>query len=163
MVDSREFRNALGRFATGITVVTTYVGSEARGMTVNAFMSLSLEPPLVAVAISETSRTHALLASSERYGVSILRHDQQYLSDAFAGRAASEPNSVYTFVDGFPLLEGSAAQLLCRIVDAREVGDHTLFIGQVEHLAYREASPLLYYAGRYSQVREAQFELQPVS
>lgn len=152
MVDPREFRTTLGRFATGITVVTTRVGEEVHGMTVNAFMSVSLKPPLVLVSIDRKAKGNALLRQSGRYGVSILADDQHHHSNHFAGRVQLEHAVRLIDVHGIPLVEGALAHLVCRVVDIVEAGDHTLFIGEVEHLAHREGKPLLYYAGRYAQL-----------
>lgn len=153
---SRDFRNTLGRFATGVTVVTMQQGDEVFGITVNAFMSVSLEPPLVLVSIGKKARAHATLLDAERYGVSVLSDSQQALSNHFAGMEVDGLEPPYQYVDGFPLLEGAVGQLVCRIVDRHEAGDHTLFIGQVEHLAYEDDEPLLYYKGKYGRLEPPQ-------
>jgi flavin reductase (DIM6/NTAB) family NADH-FMN oxidoreductase RutF len=148
-IDPREFRNTLGRFATGITVVTMKQGEETYGITVNAFMSVSLEPPLVLVSITKTAKAHATLQASEFYGVSILSESQEALSNHFAGRPMAGLEVPYVQVDGFPLIKDALAHLLCRVVDRVDAGDHTLFVGQVAHLSYQEGKPLLYFGGRY--------------
>lgn len=152
MIDPRDFRNTLGRFATGITVVTTRVGEEVHGMTVSAFMSVSLEPPLVLVSIDRQAKGNELLRKSGRYGVSVLAHGQHHHSNHFAGRVQLERSVELMDIQGMPLVEGALAHLVCRVVDTVEAGDHTLFIGEVEYLAHREGKPLLYYAGRYAQL-----------
>ena len=100
-VDPLEFRNTLGRFGTGITVVTVQQGEEVRGITVNAFMSVSLKPPLVLVSIDKNANSHALLAQSERYGVSILSEHQEVVSNLFAGRPDASIEVHYEHVAGF--------------------------------------------------------------
>lgn len=153
-VDPLEFRNTLGRFGTGVTVVTVQQGEEVRGITVNAFMSVSLEPPLVLVSIDKNANSHALLAESGRYGVSILSEHQEAMSNLFAGRPDESIEVHYEHVDGFPLIRGALAHLVCRTVDAHEAGDHTLYIGEVEHLSYQdEGKPLLYFGGRYGRLQ----------
>lgn len=149
---SREFRNALGRFATGITVVTTVVNGETHGMTANAFLSVSLEPPLVLVSVAKKARMHSYLEESDRYGVSVLTSEQEGYSQHFAGFGAPELKPDFVEVDGIPLLAESLAHLIVRITDAHPAGDHTLFIGQVEYLQSWEGSPLLYFQGRYAKI-----------
>lgn len=153
-VNPKDFRNALGRFATGITIVTTLHQGEVRGITVNAFMSVSLEPPMVLVSIAQEAKAHAALKDSDRYGISVLGEEQAHFSNHFAGRGARVANIPYTYLDGFPLIEGAVTHLLCRLTDTHDVGDHTLFIGRVERLAWREGRPLLYYTGQYGQLHE---------
>jgi flavin reductase (DIM6/NTAB) family NADH-FMN oxidoreductase RutF len=150
MIDARTFRDALGRFATGITVVSVAAPSRPHGITVNAFLSLSLEPPLVGVAIDTKAKAHEALAQAERYGVSLLAREQQVLSDLFAGRPV-EVTPRWERLDGVPVLEDALAQLACRIVDRHPVGDHTLFVGEVAGAVTRDAAPLLYHRGRYGR------------
>lgn len=154
MIDPRTFRTTLGRFATGITVVSMRQGGEIHGITVNAFLSVSLVPPLVAVCIDRRANAHQTLLETERYGVSVLRHDQRELSNHFAGRPVGQVPEPFTELAGFPVIEGALAQLVCRTVDAHEAGDHTLFIGRVEALTNEDGKPLLYYAGQYAIVGE---------
>ena len=152
MIDPREFRNTLGRFATGITVVSMRADEAVYGITVNAFMSVSLDPPLVAICIDRRASAHQTLLESDHYGVSILRHDQEPLSNYFAGRPTPGVEDPFIEVKGFPLVEGALGHLICHIADVHEAGDHTLFIGRVEHLAYRDGTPLLYYQGKYAHI-----------
>lgn len=154
MIDPRTFRDALGRFATGITVVSSEAGDGVpRGITVNAFLSLSLEPPLVGVSIDRSAHAHDGLAGAEYYGVSMLAAGQSWLSDLFAGRPV-EADPSWERLGGVPVLEGALTQLACRIVDRAPVGDHTLFVGQVEAAVTLDAAPLLYHRGRYGGFRE---------
>lgn len=151
MVDGAEFRATLGRFATGITVVTVDDRAEVRGITVNAFMSVSLEPPLIAICIAKTARLHGAFAPSRRFGVNILAQSQRSVSDHFAGRDAPAPE-LYRHLD-VPLIEGALAHLVCAGVDAHEAGDHTLYVARVEHLDHQaKGRPLLYYAGAYREL-----------
>lgn len=151
LIDPREFRNTLGCFATGVTIVTTELDGEVHGMTANAFLSVSLDPPLVAVSVDHRAHLHTVLPQSGRYGVSILRRDQENLSNHFAG--FGEPVDVkFTRHLGLPLVDNALAWLVTRVVDAHPAGDHTLYIGQVEKLEYAQepGEPLLYYKGQYS-------------
>jgi flavin reductase (DIM6/NTAB) family NADH-FMN oxidoreductase RutF len=151
-IEPREFRNALGKFATGITVVTvaSQRDGEVRGITVNAFMSLSLTPPLVAVCIDKRANAHARLCESEVYGVSILAAEQMAHSNTFAGVPADGLELAFERLGEAMVLEEALAQLACRVRQLVDAGDHTLFIGEVEALRYREGEPLLYYGGRYA-------------
>jgi flavin reductase (DIM6/NTAB) family NADH-FMN oxidoreductase RutF len=151
-IEPREFRNALGKFATGITVVTVTSrrDDEVRGITVNAFMSLSLAPPLVAVCIDKRANAHARLLESEVYGVSILAAEQMAHSNTFAGAPADGLELAFERLGEAMVLEGALSQLACRVRQIVDAGDHTLFIGEVEALRYREGEPLLYYGGRYA-------------
>lgn len=150
MIDPREFRTTLGHFATGVTVVTMLRDDKAYGITVNAFMSVSLKPPLVAIGIDKRANAHQTLLENERYGVSILSADQEPLSNLFAGWP-SDAEPEYVHVDGMPLLAGAIGHLVCRITAQHEAGDHTLFVGRVEHLAYQGGNPLLYFRGKYAR------------
>ncbi len=148
-IDPREFRRTLGRFATGVTVITTVSGETVHGMTANAFMSVSLDPPLVTVAVDHRARMHRLLEETGRYGVSILAENQELLARHFGGRPQVSEEPRFEWQHGLPLIEGTVAHLVCRIVQAVPAGDHTLFIGQVEHLDCRDGAPLLFYGGNY--------------
>jgi flavin reductase (DIM6/NTAB) family NADH-FMN oxidoreductase RutF len=153
-VTSQAFKQTLGRFASGITVVTMQHHNEVRGITVSAFLSVSLEPPLVLVSIDKKAHSHERMMVVEHYGVSILSEGQQALSNHFAGR---DPNVTPAFemLDGFPVLEGALAQLLCKTVQKVDAGDHTLFIGQIEHLKWQEnGKPLVYFHGGYQKVEK---------
>jgi flavin reductase (DIM6/NTAB) family NADH-FMN oxidoreductase RutF len=152
-VDLREFRNCCGRFATGVTIVTTQIGEAIHGMTANGFMSVSLQPPLIVVSIGHHTRLHQFLAQSGRYGVSILEESQLKYSNHFAGRPDDTLEIPFVHAAGMPLLQGALAHMVARVVDAREAGDHTLYIGQVEYLEYQNGRPLVYYAGGYNQLK----------
>jgi flavin reductase (DIM6/NTAB) family NADH-FMN oxidoreductase RutF len=151
-IDSDSFRATLGRFPTGVTVVTVdRTDTGVHGITVSSFTSLSLTPPLVGVAIGHKSRAHGMLPSLARYGVSILAEDQAQLSDHFAGRpvAVDDP---FEMLDGHPVVRGAAAQLVCVVVNQVVVGDHTLVVGRVESSALFERPSLGYVQGRYGRI-----------
>ncbi len=153
MIDSREFRRTLGRFATGVTVVTMRAGPETYGITVNAFMSVSLKPPLVAVSLDKRANAHETLRESDRFGVSILSAEQETLSDHFAGRLGQRLPNPFEEFHGFPVIRGALGHLVCRSFDVTDAGDHSIFLGEVEALKSVGGRPLLYFEGRYAHVR----------
>ena len=147
------FRRTLGMFATGVTVITTRSVEQVHGMTANAFMSVSLRPPLVLVSVDRRARMSSLLHEGTRFGVNVLEAGQATLSDHFAGRAvedATEPR--FELVHDTPLVEGALAHLVVRVVRSYWGGDHSLFLGQVEFARYGEGEPLLFHGGRYERL-----------
>lgn len=147
-----HMRKALGRFVSGVTIVTTAEcedESAVHGMTANAFTSVSLAPPLVLVSIANRAKMNERITGTGRYGVSILAGDQEPLSLHFAG-AASEPDLVrFVWRKGVPLLEGALVHLACTVVDSHPAGDHTLHVGRVEELRYDDGHPLVFYTGSF--------------
>jgi flavin reductase (DIM6/NTAB) family NADH-FMN oxidoreductase RutF len=155
-IDPDSFRSVLGRFASGITVVTT-LDAEHRdvGMTVGAFFSASLCPPLVQICVDHASSLYAALVGNARYGVSILAAEQEALSRRFATAESTRRFDGIGYKrgeSGVLLLDDALAHLECRIVASHEVGDHTMFVGEVESANARNARPLLYYRGGYAQL-----------
>jgi flavin reductase (DIM6/NTAB) family NADH-FMN oxidoreductase RutF len=149
------FRRTLGMFATGVTVLTTRLGEQAHGMTVNAFMSVSLSPPLVLVSLDRRAKMSGMLHVGSRYGVSVLAQGQEDLSDHFARRSPERVVPEYVVVRETPLVEGALAHLVARVVRSYWGGDHSLFLGLVEYARYGEGEPLLFHGGRYERmVRE---------
>jgi flavin reductase (DIM6/NTAB) family NADH-FMN oxidoreductase RutF len=147
------FRRTLGMFATGVTILTTRSGEQVHGMTANAFMSVSLRPPLVLVSVDRRARMSQLLHEGVRLGVNVLEAGQASLSDHFAGRVADgaeEPR--FELVHDTPLVEGALAHLVARVVRSYWGGDHSLFLGQVEFARYGEGEPLLFHGGRYERL-----------
>ena len=149
------FRRTLGMFATGVTVLSTRVADQVHGMTANAFMSVSLRPPLVLVSIDRRAKMGALMHEGTRFGVSVLEARQTALSDRFAGRIADDPpEATFEIVHDTPLVEGALAHLVARVVRSYWGGDHSLFLGQVEFARYGEGRPLLFHGGRYERLIE---------
>jgi flavin reductase (DIM6/NTAB) family NADH-FMN oxidoreductase RutF len=147
------FRRTLGMFATGVTVLTARVGEQVHGMTANAFMSVSLQPPLILISIDRRARMGALLHQGTRFGVSVLEARQTGLSDRFAGRLADDPpEATFEVVHETPLVEGALAHLVAQVVRSYWGGDHSLFLGQVEFARYGEGRPLLFHGGRYERL-----------
>jgi len=120
------------------------------GMTANAFMSVSLRPPLVLISVDNRARMHAMLNEGKRIGISVLSETQEALSDRFAGRPggnAPEPN--FDVVRETPLVQGALAHLVARVTRSYWGGDHSLFLGHVEYAHYGKGSPLLFHGGHY--------------
>ncbi|BAK18116.1 conserved protein/domain typically associated with flavoprotein oxygenase, DIM6/NTAB family [Solibacillus silvestris StLB046] len=151
MMDDRLFRNAMGKFATGVTVITTEHDKQEHGMTANAFMSVSLEPKLVVISIGEKARCLPKIKESGIFGVNILAEDQQDHSMVFAGQKKDEVVEVtFERLAGVPVLQGAIAQISCDVVSEYVEGDHTLFIGKVRDIKLDDSKePLLFYAGKY--------------
>ncbi len=153
--DPRTLRKTLGHFASGVTVITTVHESRVHGMTATAFCAVSFEPPLVLVCVENRRHMHRLLRQSGGYGVSVLSQDQEGLSRHFAGQSLEGLQVPYVWHQGCPLLEGAVAHLMCTVIDAHPAGDHTLYLGQVEHLSSSdEGAPLLFYRSKYHTLEE---------
>lgn len=146
------FRRTLGMFATGVTVLTTRVGEQVHGMTANAFMSVSLRPPLVLISIDRRAKMCGMLHEGSRYGVSVLARGQTELSDMFAGRTPDAVRPEFAVVRDTPLVEGALAHFVARVVRSHWGGDHSLFLGHVEYARYGEGEPLLFHGGRYERM-----------
>ena len=154
-VAARDFRRALGQFASGVTVVTTQNGrGEPLGLTVTAFSSLSLEPPLVLVCIDNHSETHEGFRASGRFGVSILAEDQDGWSRRFAvaGPEKFQSAPLIQSPGGLSLVPGALAHIECRVSSALPGGDHTIYVGEVTSLAVAEGRPLLHYRASYRRL-----------
>jgi flavin reductase (DIM6/NTAB) family NADH-FMN oxidoreductase RutF len=149
-----EFRQTLGRFASGVTVITATDGNERRGMTASAFVSVSLTPPLILISVDNRAQMHTLLAGADvtRFGVSVLSSAQRHLSDHFAGRPGPDEAVPWFSHEGLPLIGGSVAQLVCRKHDVIPAGDHTLYLGLVEYARYTDDDPLVYFRGQYHEL-----------
>jgi flavin reductase (DIM6/NTAB) family NADH-FMN oxidoreductase RutF len=150
---ARELRQVMGRFATGVTVVTTTHRDTIHGMTANAFLSVSLRPPLVLVSLGRC-RMSEMLPRTGRYGVSVLASDQEHFAAHFAGQRVSPVAPEFVWHKDLPLLDGALAHVGCRVVDVHTAGDHVLWIGEVEHLYHRDGEPLLFYTGRFGTLSE---------
>jgi flavin reductase (DIM6/NTAB) family NADH-FMN oxidoreductase RutF len=150
---ARELRQVMGRFATGVTVITTHERDTIHGMTANAFLSVSLRPPLVLVSLGRC-RMNEMLPRTGRYGVSVLACDQEQFAAHFAAQQPAPVEPQFVWYEGLPLLDGALAHLVCRVVDIHPAGDHVLWIGEVEHLHHRDGEPLLFYTGRFGTLRE---------
>lgn len=155
MIDPADFRRAMGQFATGVSVVTTR-DREGRplGLTVNAFCSVSLEPPLLLVCIDNRSEAHGGFEDSGVFGVSVLAEDQEDWSRRFAigGPAKFAGAELPASRQGVALIPGALAHFECRVASSQAAGDHTIYLGEVQHLSVNPGRPLLYHASGYRRV-----------
>ncbi|PZS31877.1 MAG: flavin reductase [Pseudonocardiales bacterium] len=157
-LDADVYRDVVGRFLTGVTVVSTRSPHGARLMTANSFTSVSLEPLLVLVCIEWSARFHAAVLATGEWGVSVLAADQEPLSRQFAVRGS--PPGALTVphrlgpLTGAPLLDGAVAQMECRTLAEHPGGDHTILIGSVLDGAVTrdDISPLVFYRGDYTRL-----------
>lgn len=161
MLDVLDYRRVVGRFATGVTVITTRVDGEQHAMTCNSFTSVSLEPVLVLFCAEKIARFHDVVLSTGTWAVSVLAQGQEDVSRRFAARGrpledqfSGLPHSLGP-VTGAAVVEGALASLECRTVSVADAGDHTVVIGEVLGLGVPDpdGDPLLYYEGRYRAFR----------
>lgn len=154
-VSPDEFRSVLGRFASGVTILTARSARGTdHGMTVSAFCSLSLSPPLVLACIDRSADMHDVLAQTTHFGISVLAEGQEALSRRFAEMPTDRFDGVgYTRGEsGVILLDDVLAHVECRITDRYPGGDHDIYVGAVERVAAMQGQPLLYYRGGYTQL-----------
>jgi flavin reductase (DIM6/NTAB) family NADH-FMN oxidoreductase RutF len=154
-MDDRQFRTAMGKFATGVTVIATDLDGDVHGMTANAFMSVSLDPKLIVISIGEKARILEKIKQSKTFSVNILAADQQELSMIFAGQLKEHREVEFDRLDGKPVLKGAVAQIACEVSTEHLEGDHTLFIGRVTDIHLEDAEPLIFYSGKYRALAEA--------
>ena len=160
MLDTRTFRQTVGHFVTGVTVVAfDDVDGTTRAMTANSFTSLSLDPPLVLFCVGKHSRTGRSIHDATRFSINILGEGQQDLSTYFAGGWRHDSPPPYTFGrwEGGPRLEGCAASLACEVDAIHEGGDHWIVIGRViaVHTSNLPAKPLVFFRGAYAALSES--------
>jgi flavin reductase (DIM6/NTAB) family NADH-FMN oxidoreductase RutF len=150
-----EFRTALRNFAAGVTVVTTRDGDgRPSGLTASAFTSVSLDPPLVLVCVDHAATAHPAFRVHGWFAVNVLRREQEAVSRRFAESGGGKFDGVpcHEGRTGLPLLDGALATIECRLVDAHEAGDHTIFVGAVEAASVTGGRPLVYFHGGYHGV-----------
>ncbi|MCE4048117.1 MULTISPECIES: flavin reductase family protein [Bacillaceae] len=152
-MDDKQFRTAMGKFATGVTVIATEVEGEVHGMTANAFMSVSLDPKLIVISVRKQASILAKLQSSQTFSVNILGEDQQEVSMIFAGQLKDKQVD-FNRLDGKPVIPGSIAQIACEVSGEHIEGDHILFIGKVTDIYVEDKAPLIYYNGKYGSLKE---------
>lgn len=158
--DKREFRNALGSFATGVTIVTTMSEDGTPiGLTANSFSSVSLDPPMVLFCLDRKSYSFAHFTKSTHFVVNVLSAEQQAISSHFAKPSEDKWNEVTFDVCGVgcPSFANSLAIFECETCDIHPAGDHIIIVGRVESFTRRaEGEPLLYYQGRYASLAQEQ-------
>ena len=154
--DSKKQRQILGHFATGVTVVTTGGVAGLHGMTANAVASLSLDPPLVLVAVDKRAATLEYLTTNRCFAINILRLEQEELSRRFAAPGPKDFSDLETtrVATDSPILAGCLAYLDCKVVEILPGGDHEVFVGEILAGEQHGGEPLLYFAGRYRRLGE---------
>lgn len=155
MVDARALRMVLGRFVTGVTVVTTVDGQGApRGFTANSFTSVSLDPPLVLVCLATGASSYGAFSSCDGFAVNILADSQQELSRLFASSGGEKFSGTPSRpgITGSPVLEGAHAWIECATHQRVQAGDHVILIGRVVDFSAGEGMPLTYYGGKYLDI-----------
>jgi 3-hydroxy-9,10-secoandrosta-1,3,5(10)-triene-9,17-dione monooxygenase reductase component len=157
-IDARTFRQAVGQFVTGVTVIALEIDGEVRAMTANSFTSLSLDPPLVLFCLGKHTRAGQTIHRADAFSVNILCEQQQDLSTYFAGAWKQEAPPPFTFMawrDGAPRLDGAAVSLGCVTQHIHEGGDHWIVVGEVVaiHRAEESLPPLVFFSGRYATLK----------
>ncbi len=172
-IDPFRYRAVLGRYPTGVTVVTAIdeqsaadgtVTRQPIGTTVNSFTSISLDPPLVLIAVGGERTIHPVIAAGGRFAVNILDEESTDLSDCFAGAPSRLPRTAFCNAayaegaGGLPILDAALAYVICDLERVIEAGDHTLYLGRIVDLGARESDawPLLYFRGRYLHIEHAE-------
>jgi flavin reductase (DIM6/NTAB) family NADH-FMN oxidoreductase RutF len=152
-VNHELFRRVMASFVTGVTVVTTQVRGEIRGMTANAFMSGSLEPPLCVISVALKARMHAFLLEADHFGISILARGQEKLIGHFAGRPIEGLDVKYEYAGDTPLLADSNATLAAKVIARHPCGDHSLFVGHIFALRHAHGvAPIVLHVGRLASL-----------
>lgn len=152
MTGAAEFKHAMRHVPTGVTVVTTFKEGEPRGITVNAFASVSLEPPSLLICINREARSYLFISSSKVFCVNVLAGDQRALAMHFSGKVRERQfDDVGYTIDatGAPVLDGAIAHFDCELADEYQFGSHSILIGHVLSCSARAGSPLGYFNGGF--------------
>ena len=155
-IETRHLRNALGRYATGVAVITTRAPSgKLEGLTANSFAAVSLDPPLILWSLRRQATSIKNFLDAGAFAVNVLAGEQSHLSDHFAKPCADKFDGVTfsTGLAGCPVLQDPLAVFECRIESATSGGDHIIFIGRVQRVSYRDGSPLIFGGGDYGTLR----------
>lgn len=155
MQDPKAFRNALGQFATGVTVITTVDKQGNKiGMTANSFSSVSLDPQLVLWSIAKTCKVFAEFNECKHFAIHVLNAEQQAISNQFASNCEDRFADIATHegLGGTPILDNYAALFECELDNQYEGGDHIILIGKVINFDNRGGKPLLFHAGGYAEI-----------
>ena len=144
LLDPRTFRDACGVFATGVNIITTHCDGHDHGMTANAFMSISLDPPLIAISIAEKARMLEKIQKSGRFALSVLASGMDAVAWHFAGKPNADLHDLFDTLDDLPVIRGAIVH------DEILAGDHTIFVGHVQSLAGSGGDePLLFFKGKF--------------
>ena len=155
-IDPGRFKESLSSWPSGVTIVTSAWEGRVHGMTVSAFSSVSLDPPLVLVCAAKDSNTHSLIRESGVYSVSVLSEGQEPLSNRFASKA--EEHRRFEGLDcprgatGCPHIPGAVSALDCRVIESIDAGDHVIYVGRVEAVSTTSGAPLVYHQGAYRRL-----------
>ena len=149
-IDPAHFSRVMGRFATGVTIIVADVAGDTRGMTANAFMSGSLEPPLCVVSVAKRAHMHAHLSAAERFSVNVLAAGQEDLATHFAGRPVPGLEVAFDDVSTVPAIGSTAATVVAQVAAGHDCGDHTIFIGRIISMTAHDRPPLVYHASRFA-------------
>lgn len=155
MIDTETFRRLLSRFASGIAIITARDDDRDLGMTVSAFCSVSLSPPLVLVCVDRAASMHGVLLRHPKMGISIMASEHEGYCRRFADRKETHRFHGVSFArgeSGVALLDDAMAHLECQLVQHCDAGDHTIFVAEVECGAMREGQPIVYYRGQFAQL-----------
>ncbi len=147
-----DFRAAMRRFVTGVSIVTTSLDDRIHGFTANAFASVSAEPPLILICVNRQARSHPLIATAGLFCVNILRLDQRAIAERFASRDVVDPFATIAYRSertGSPVIEGALGYLDCALAEEHSAGTHTVFIGEVLASGASAGAPLGYFDGDY--------------
>lgn len=149
-IDPRQLRDACGQFGTGVTVITTHCNGHDHGMTANAFMSISLEPPLLAISIAKSAKMLSNIQTSGVFAVSILAEGMEDLAWHFAGKPKPDLCDIFERRDGLPVIANAAATFVTELANEIAAGDHTIFLGRVREMSHDlEKKPLLFCRGKF--------------
>jgi flavin reductase (DIM6/NTAB) family NADH-FMN oxidoreductase RutF len=157
MPSTHDFRQAWGKFATGVSIITTNApGDEIHGMTANGITSVSLDPLLVLVCTGHSTATHPLIRASGRFAISILGQHQQRIAEYYARPTDGKTGDVEVAFNrtrrGSATIDGCLAMMDCEVVDETVAGDHTIFIGRVDEIEINTGTPLVFYEGKFSKL-----------
>lgn len=156
-MESKTFRNAMGRFATGVTVITTNDGEDVHGMTANAFMSISMDPKLVTISVDNNANMLDKIKNSGQFAVSFLSDEQQDISMHFAGQKKKEEEIDFDQIQGIPAIKNALSSVVCDVDQSIVIGDHTLFIGKVLDINLTDGDPLTFYCGKYGSHQPVEY------
>lgn len=149
-MDDKLMRTAMGRFATGVTVILSEnEHREVRGMTANAFMSVSLNPKLILISVGNRAKMKPIIEQSGKFSVNILADNQVDVSKQFAGQLKEDKEIEFDFFNDIAVIEGSLVNIVCDVYDTVIEGDHTLFVGKIQQLTVNDGNPLLFNQGKY--------------
>lgn len=155
VLDAREFRNACGGFSTGVTVISTRCGEGDHAMTANAFMSISLDPPLIAISLADTARMLPRLRAAGAFAVSVLREGMEDIAWHFAGKPRIEGAAPFAELGGLPVIDEAATVFVADVHSEMTAGDHVIVVGHVHSMrSDPQARPLLFHGGRFACLPE---------